>query len=201
MVRRAAIANLALHTAALALAATAMRPGSPLATLDERRLFLAQAPLGWSVGWAFWALAALALVGFLAAVDAAASTRATRFGLVLATAGVAIDLFCDTCHMVALPLAARDAAIFPAAERALWSGGLVAANGLYSLGILAFTLGLRDRVPPRVTALGLATFAGGMIMVVAGLTFDANHIGAGTAFTMAAFYAWVIDLARAPLAR
>jgi hypothetical protein len=89
-------------------------------------------------------------------------------------------------------------ALFLAVERALGAGGVVVANGLYSVAILIATLALRTHpaVPALVRALGYATFAAGMGMVAAGFSGDARQLALATGPTILCFMAWTLGVAR-----
>jgi hypothetical protein len=204
--RRALLAcagsNIVLHVAGLVLAATLMRPGSPLAPLEQRLEYLSTHRFAWALGWAAWMLCALLLVWFLAAVGAHATRHAATASaaVALAAAGGAVDLFCDVIQMLVLPpLAAAgpaNRAVFLAFERAAGAGGLVAANGLYSLAVLLMAGSLRDRLPPLALGLGVATFLSGMLMAAAGLGADPLLLPLATGATVAAFLAWLTVVTR-----
>src|SRR5512145_2570550 len=123
----AGVASL-LHAAGLALAATAMLPGTVLADAEARTRWLAGRPLGWSIGWTVWIFCALSLVALLAALNdrlRAGGSPAGNAGLALAAAGAGVDVFCDALWIGVLPeLAAQGPdRVFLAAERALAVGG------------------------------------------------------------------------------
>ena len=194
--------SVGLHVAGLALAVVGLRPGTPLVPAGDRVAYLAGRPLAWSLGWAAWMLCALALVAFLAALAQVVAERAAILGLgiTLAAAGAAIDLTCDALYIIVLPglAAGGPTPLFLAAERALGAGGVVVANGLYSVAILLATLGLRGRpdVPAVVRGLGYATFAAGMLMVAAGFTGDPRQLQLATGLTILPFIAWTLGVAR-----
>jgi hypothetical protein len=194
--------NVGLHLVALVLAVVGMRPGTPLVPPAERAAYLAGRPLVWSLGWAAWMLCALALVAFLAVLAHVVRPGSAVLGLAvtLAAAGAAIDLACDTLYITMLPglAAGGPTPLFLAVERGLGAGGVVVANGLYSVAILLATLGLRVRpeVPALVRGLGYATFAAGMLMVAAGFTGDPRHLELATGATILPFMAWTIGVAR-----
>lgn len=195
--------NVGLHLVGLAFAVAALRPGTPLVPAAERVAYLAQRPLGWSLGWAAWMLCALALVAFLAVLARAVPEGTTVIGpaVMLASAGAAVDLVCDTLYITVLPGLAADGPtpLFLTVERALGAGGVVVANGLYTVATLIATLALRARpgMPAVVTWLGYATFAGGMLMVAAGFTGDPQHLQLATGATVAPYMAWTMGVARA----
>src|SRR5438105_12869173 len=102
---RLAWANVVMHVVGLALAAIGMAPGSPLVPLPERLEYLAEAPLGWTLGWISWMICAVLLVSFLAAVAARLGdeARLARLGLTIAVAGAAVDLASDCIFIVIFP--------------------------------------------------------------------------------------------------
>jgi hypothetical protein len=195
-------ASVAFHVAGLGLAVVGMRPGTPLVPAGERALYLAGRPLAWCLGWAAWMVCALALVAFLAVLaqvlPQASAMLATA--VMLAAAGAAIDLTCDTLFIVLLPglAAGGPTPLFLVVERALGAGGVVVANGLYSAAILLATIGLRAEpgVPALVRGLGYATFAAGMLMVAAGFTGDPRQLEVATGLTIVPFLAWTVGVSR-----
>src|SRR5579864_630053 len=139
---RLAWLNIALHVAGLAFLAWGIRPGSILAGLSTRIEYLARFPWSWAWGWGVWMLCALALIAFFAALECHLPEPAgvARMAVILAAAGAAVDLFCDTVQMCVLPLVASSGVgaktLFRAAERMANAGGLIVANGMYSVGVL-----------------------------------------------------------------
>jgi hypothetical protein len=184
--------NIAVHVVALAFAAFGMRAGTPLVPLAARMAWLAGAPLAWTLGWAAWMLCALALVAFYAAL---AGGKA-RFGLLLVTAGAAVDLLCDATWIAVVPSLAKGApALFLAAERAAGAGGTIVANGLYTLGGLCFTIELRAR--RGLFWVGVALTAAGLTMVAAGFSDSARLLALSTGPTIGLFCLWTLLAAHA----
>ena len=194
--------SVGVHVTGLALAVIGMRPGTPLVPAGERVAYLAGRPLAWSLGWAAWMLCALALVAFLAVLAQVVPQASAILGpaVMLAAAGAAVDLTCDTLFITVVPTLARDGPtpLFLTVERALGAGGVVVANGLYSVAILLATLGLRGQpvMPPFVLGLGYTTFAAGMLMVAAGFTGDPQQLQVATGLTILPFTAWTLGVAR-----
>jgi hypothetical protein len=200
LVGLAAAASL-LHAAGLTLAATVMRPGTPLAGVEARTRWLAGHPLGWSLGWAVWILCALSLVALLAALDDRLAPRSTAgtTAVAMAAAGAAVDIFCDALWIGVVPSLAAQGPdrVFLAAERALAVGGTVAANGLYSCAVLVFTALLPRTVEWRLARLlGLVTALAGFGLCAAGLSGQAYLLALFSGLTIGAFVAWAIALAR-----
>lgn len=197
-----AVLNIGSHLAGLVAAILWMRPGTPLVSLEARMAFLARHPLGWSLGWATWMLCALSLLAFLAVLrEHAGVASLASLSVTMAAAGAGVDLLCDTLQILVLPNVAsrRDTALYVACERGLDAGGLVPANGLYSVGILLAALALRPRLPAHSLGLGVATFGGGMLMVAAGFTGDPQQLQLSSGLTMGAFLLWSVDVTRALL--
>jgi hypothetical protein len=174
-----------------------MRVGMPGSTLEVRMAFLAERTQGWRVGWATWALCALALLWYLALVSERRPTAGTRLAVVLAGAGVAVDLTCDALYVVVLPEVARaHPDTFLLVERAIGVGSVVVANGLYSIALLITTTAV-DAVPWPARALGWASGTGGLAMAVAGLAGSPRAVEACAGATMGLFMAWTVVFARA----
>jgi hypothetical protein len=197
-VRALAWVNVGMHLLGLALAALAIRPGTPAVSAAERTAYLATHPLGWTVGWALWMACALALVAFLAVVAARRPSPAAQLAVVLGGAGAAVDLVCDAVYIAVLPDLALGGptSVFLVAERALAVAGQVAANSLYSIAALLLTLsaGRGDRL---VRAFGVATFVAGMAMAGAGFSGDPTALAISTGATILAFCGWALAMSRA----
>src|SRR4051794_5242721 len=101
-------ANVCLHIGGLLFAYFGMKPGTPLAPLPERMEYLAGGPLGWTLGWICWMACAVFFILFLAVVVNRLGLNAdlARFGLMIAVAGAAFDLFCDSVYIIVLPMLA-----------------------------------------------------------------------------------------------
>ena len=101
-------ANACLHIAGLVFAYFGMRPGTPLAPLTERMDYLAQSPPGWTLGWVCWMACAVFFILFVAVAVNQLGPNAdlARFGLMIAVAGAAFDLFCDSVFIIVLPMVA-----------------------------------------------------------------------------------------------
>lgn len=190
--------NIGVHVLGLVLAVIGLRPGTPLVLLEERLAYLSRAPVLWSIGWGTWAVCALALLAFLWVVHASlqSSSSASLLAVVLAGAGVAIDVSCEAVYITVLPglAASTDARLFLAAERALGAAGAIGANGLYSVAVLVMTLALRSHLGlPRLGQwLGFGTSFFGMLMVVAGVTGIPTHLQLATGPTIGLFCAWTL---------
>ena len=194
-----AIVTVALHALGLALAAIGMRPGTDLVPHAERMAYLASAPLGWSLGWGVWMLCAFSLVAFLFFVArATGDPPLQRLAMMLAVAGLGADLICDTIHIRVTPAlaAANDPRLLIALDALATTVGAVVANGLYSIAILLVSACLWRRGATLVMQLGLAVFAFGMLMVVAGFDAVPSHLELATGPAIALFSAWALAVAR-----
>jgi hypothetical protein len=196
-----AVVNVVLHAAGLAAAAVGMRPGTPLAPLDERLDYLASAPIGWTGGWAVWMLCAAILIAFVFAVARRLDRPLASLALTLTAAGAAVDLACDAVFLAGFPYVASlrpaPVTLFLAVERLVGIASLTAANGLYSVSTLLLTLSLRTqpRLLPGTLALGYGVFACGMLLAAAGFTGVPSHAEWATPPTIGLYCAWALLVA------
>ncbi len=192
--------NVVLHAAGLLLAAVTLRPGTPLVPLPERMAYLAGRPWGWSVGWGVWMLCALALAAFFAALARRlpGESAPARLAVVLAGAGAAVDLLCDVLYITVLPLiaswATAEERLFLTVERIALAGGLVVANGLYSVGTLLLAWCLRDcpRRAAGTVVVGYAVFGFGMALAAAGFLSEPRLAEWATGPTIGLFCIWAV---------
>jgi hypothetical protein len=194
--------NVLLHALGLVFAAVGMRPGSPLADLDDRTAYLSLWPAGWYLGWMTWACCAVVLVLFFRELAALRMFHRGRIALGLATLGCLIDLVGDATQALVLPALARGGSpwltSFLRVEKMASLAGLTVANGLYCVAILQLSLesGTATGLSRRLWLAGWGTFAFGMLLVAAGLTgiFELAALGTGP---MIGFYMiWVLQMAR-----
>jgi hypothetical protein len=196
--------NVLWHVAGLALAGIGMGPGTPLVSLRERMTYLAAAPVGWTFGWVSWMICALLLVAYLAVLvhRLGETAELARFGLLIAIAGLPIDLLCDSMFIVVLPMIASwqppAEQLFLAVERATGIGSLVVANGAYSVAILMVSRVLQNRasIGLGTVMLGYAVGMGGLLLVAAGFTGVAWHAQWATPPTIGLFCVWLVLVAR-----
>jgi hypothetical protein len=195
--------SVTLHLVGLVAAALWLRPGTPAVSLQERLSYLATSSIVWCAGWGVWMLCALALVAFLAALARHTRSETASLAVIVAAVGAGVDLLCDSVQITVLPaLAAAGPGVGPlflAFERAAGAGGVVVANGLYSIAVLLAAVGLRNRIPAGLT-LGAATFLCGMLMVAAGFSGDPRHLELATGLTLGASLAWTVVVTRALVA-
>jgi hypothetical protein len=196
--------NVVLHVAGLAFAAFGMSPGTPLVGLDERVSYLAQYPLGWSLGWGTWMLCTLALIAFFAVLARHLPEHRDAAGLaiLLAAVGGGVDLLCDVVYIRVLPLIASRYSppaelLFLTVERLAMAGGAIVANGLYSIGTLLLTLCLRRRTGllPFTVGLGYAVFGFGMLLSAAGFFDETRYLAWATGPTIGSFCLWTLCVA------
>lgn len=196
--RLIAFLNVAVHVAALALAAIVFPLSTPLAPLTERRAFLAQQPAEWTIAWSMWMACAMVMVAFaFSAVTRLPHQSATAIlGVIVAVAAASIDLCCDVVQLVALPwLAASDSeSDFIAVERITGSISLIVANGLYAIStlLIAVSAARQLRSGRLIGAVGWAVFGFGMLLAAASFTGVPEHAKYATAPTILAYCLWVI---------
>lgn len=185
----------------LTFAQRAMRLGSPLVPVADRMAYLAGRPPGWAWGWGLWMVCALLLLAYVAALRSRLPGRSLSADLALAltAAGVGVDLLCDVIQIRGLPLAAASGseALFLSLEALAFTGGLTAANGLYTAAILLLTLGLGREIGPEARIFGFGTVIFGTIMAVAGLIpLPSYLLESSTGLTVLLFAMWTLRVAK-----
>jgi hypothetical protein len=195
---RLAWANVAAHVVGLIVAWWGLRPGSLVLPLAARMGYLAAGSPAWRWGWAVWMLCALLLVAFVAILrrQIPGDPPAADLAVLLTTAGMAVDLLCDTLQIQALPLAARAGpGLFLVLERVACFGGLTVANGLYTIGVLLLNAGLRGAVGPAARFAGWATVVAGFALAVEGIAPSAALLAAATGATLGFYCLWTVLVA------
>jgi hypothetical protein len=194
--------NVALHAAGLALAWCGLRPGSAVVPLAERMAYLASRPSAWTWGWGIWMLCALVLVAFMAVLRRRlpGDPIAAQLALVFTAAGMAVDLLCDATQIQILPLAASAGParpdVFLAFERLASTGGLTAANGLYTLGVLLMNLSLRGVAGTPARLAGWVSVVAGFALAAAGLIPLPLLLQTATGLTIGSYCLWTVLVAR-----
>jgi hypothetical protein len=187
--------NVGLHVAGLVLAAAFLEQGSPLVPMPDRRDYLAGKPIGWIWAWAVWALCALTMVAFTAAVSKAVGGRLARQALMVAVAAAAIDLTCDGLFVLLLPDLANAPRVsddkFLVAQGLINFFSLAIANGLYSVSTLLLSLGLRRFFDQSMFTLGFVVFAFGIMLAVGSIADSGATIFFATPLTIGLYCLWV----------
>ena len=197
--RLAAALTTGVHVLGLIAAVVAIRPGTAVFP-ELQRIAHIGASWAWRIGWVVWMFGAMSFVAFNAAVEKAwnLSSVWARLGVCIGVAAASLDCVFDALQIIVLPeLAAsgRGTQVFLALARFAAVGGIVVANGLYSISVALLTCALRGRIPRAAFVLGWATLATGLALSVAGFSSDAHwaEIFAGPVF--AAYLLWVLALA------
>lgn len=196
-VRRALVAltaaNAAVHLAGLAAAWFWLRPGSPGADIAERRAHLVTHPVAWTLGWSAWIVAAIGFVAFLAVLRRVRPGRSLDVALALGTLAAAVDIATDALLLTFPTMTAGDPApLFVIYDRAAALGGLVLANGLYSVAVLvaAWPMGGLARV------LGAASFGSGALVALGGMGLGYPLVTLATGPTILLYLSWTAAAAR-----
>jgi hypothetical protein len=191
--------NVAFHAVGLAVAWLALRPGSVAVPLAERMAYLAPRPAAWSWGWGLWILCSLLLVSFMAVLrhQVPGDPIAAQLALILAAAGMAVDLLCDVIQIQVLPGAAKAGpAVFLAFEQLAFTGGLTVANGLYTCGVLLMNVSLRGAIGPMARFAGWVTAVAGFALAAAGIASSTALLQAATVATIGGYSLWTVLVAR-----
>jgi hypothetical protein len=202
-VRVEAFAAGGLNALGLVLAVVGMRPGAPMLPLDQRMVFLAAHPVGWTLGWTVWLLAALALVLLFARLVRVLPGALAVPALALAAIGATIDITCDVLQIIAIPLVAAAEppapALFAALDAGLWGCGVILGSGLYCAAVALATLGLarRRHASRLLVASATATSLGGIVWVAAEVGGARAVLEPITGLTVGAFILWTLALGAA----
>lgn len=196
LLTRLAWANVLLHAVGLAVSWFWLRPGSMLVPLAERTGYLASHGAVWGWGWAVWAVCAVALVAFNAALVEPLGERPflPRLALVLSVAGMAVDLVCDAVQIWLLP--GLDAPLFQAFERLAFAGGATVANGLYTASVALLNVRLSGQARGGTLTAGWVTVAAGSAMAVSGVLDLPQLLQLATGPTIVGYSLWVVLVAR-----
>jgi hypothetical protein len=147
---------------------------------------------------------ALALIAYLSTLKHRLGTQTllAELALMIAVAGLACDLLCDSIYIVVLPMLAswkpQPEALFLTVERVTGLGSLVIANGAYSVAILLFTKTLQTqlRMARIPTATGYTVAALGFLLATAGFTEVPWLAPWVTPPMIGLFCVWVVRVAR-----
>lgn len=193
---------MAFHGAGLAFAWYGMRPGSVAVPLPERMAYLAERPAGWVWGWGVWMVCAVLLVAFLAVLRARLpdSSPVADLAVVLAAAGMAVDLLCDVLQIQVLPFVAAagpaQTTFFLSLERLAFTGGATVANGLYTASVVLMTICLRGLAGAPARLAGWATGVSGAFMAVSGFLLSPDGLALSTGPAIVFYSLWTVLVAR-----
>lgn len=190
----------ALLLIGMAAGAIWIRPGTAL-PLDQRLEYLGARPIGWTLTWSSWMVAAIAEIVFIFSLARCLQHRAADLALKLVVGGVSVDLFCQALQVTVVPrLAAQPGAVgaFLALEGVCVVGSMVIGPALYTLAVAAVTSAFprRDRWV-RLTA--WPTIVGGALMTASGFTTNAYFMGGATIVSLGTYCAWALAVTRAVL--
>lgn len=178
--RICAVLTIVLHLLGLLAAVFWIKPGM-LGLDNDAAMSHIETSVGWRLGWGVWALAALAFVAFMAALErfCGANSTLSRLAMMVGVAAAAIDCLFDLIHITVSPelmnLEFRPSGrvMFYAFERLASSGGIILANGLYSIAVVLMTEALRDKLTPLVRVLGWVVLITGLAL--SATDFSSNH--------------------------
>ena len=166
-----------------------LRRGLPGFPDEERLAYIASHRAAWIGGWMLWQLAAISLIGFYGALALRFRGVLAVAAMGVASAGLAIDLICETRYIGVLP-ELRGAA-FTALDRDLEVLIGYAANGLYTVAlVLLVAAGWREL--PRVARwLAPPVAACGFVLCAASLAHDPRLETVSSAILFPLFTLWI----------
>jgi hypothetical protein len=196
MTRQANIAwfAVAAHLVASAAMLFLLREGLPPASDDERIAYITAHRAAWTSGWITWQVAILSLIALYAVVAERLRGALAWTALAITTVGAAIDLTTNIRYIVLLPeLSGAPFALF---DRELEMMTGYAANGLYSISLVIFTVIGRQTLPRLAMPLGAIAAAGGFALAIGALLHNAWMAIVSSAVLFPAFILWTIVIAR-----
>ena len=173
--RIAALLTIVFHLLGLFAALIWIRNGTATYPLDERMAYVAIPWGGWKIGWTIWMFGAAAFVVFNAAVEKTWKLEGTlpRLAVTIGVVAACLDWVFDMLQIVVLPefvTAGRGLNVFTALARFASAGGIVVANGLYSISVGLLSIALRGRIPRVAYLFGLGTLVFGLIFSAGGFS-------------------------------
>jgi hypothetical protein len=203
LIKPLAWCNVALHIIALALTWFFIRPGMSALDVSSRQAYVVGHFWEWATAWGTWMACAIVQIFFYAELARylTKARDAASFAVSIACAGLAIDLLCDTIWIVLVPQLpswhADTTMVYQVVEAIAKGGGLVVANGLYSVAVLILTLCLRQQIASPITILlGYGVFVFGMVLSLAGLVNSQWLAEFSTGPTILCYCAWALLAAR-----
>jgi hypothetical protein len=196
---RAAFVAAGVHVLAAAAMHGALQPGLPVAgsALADRMAYVSQHSAAWSLGWLAWHAADLTLLAFYVALAGRWGRQApVRCGLalLLAGAGVAVDLGAQAIYMGVAPRLGPEAFVVAEAVTGVLTGYV--GNGLYTVaGILLVWAGAAE-LPAYLVALSLPVWAAGLGLSAASLAHAPGGQFWSVALLMPAFVIWTLLMGR-----
>src|SRR5579862_5477490 len=194
--RLAAALTIGVHVLGLI---AAIGPGTAVFP-DAQRIAHVGASWAWKIGWLVWLFGAVSFVVFNAAVEKSwkLSGVCARLGVCIGVAAASLDCVFDALQIIVLPefaASGRGTQVFLALARFASVGGIVVANGLYSISVALLSCALREQISRCSLVLGWATLVTGLALSAVGFGSDAHlpEIFAGPVF--AAYLLWVFALA------
>lgn len=198
--RIAAALTIILHVLGLIAAVVGIRAGTATFPVEQRMTHIAAPWSLWKIAWVAWMFSAMSFVAFNAAVEKAwdLSGVCVRLGVCIGVAAASLDCVFDALQIVVLPEVAASGGgprVFLALARFASIGGIVVANGLYSISVALLSCALRGRISRAAFALGMATLVTGLALSAVGFSSDPHLTEYFTGPVFAAYLLWVLALA------
>jgi len=149
-----------------------LRRGLPGFPEEERLAYIATHRAAWLVGWLLWQLAAISLLAFYVNLAGRLRKPLGFFALPPATAGLALDIACESRYMGVLPELRGEA--FEAMDRDLEVLIGYGANGLYTVALVLLVIAGWRVLPKTALALAGPVAASGLALAIASLQHDAR---------------------------
>jgi hypothetical protein len=194
----------AVHVLANLVMLTLLIRGIPPGPLDVRRAYVAAHPTGWALGWSVWMLAAASLILLhLAFADTLPRKGLAFFGVILASAGAALDWGVLGVTALLAPgwAALAEGNSFYADLYAVWDRAFLILSigldhGLYTLGGIVLC-GIAAETPgfPRwLMRLSALVWGTSLVLALAAFSGQEVWIVPASALTFTLFLPWILLL-------
>lgn len=169
-----------------------LRPGLPGFPEDQR--LAAMQGSGWVFGWVLWHIAALSLIALYAVLALRFKGILSITAMAAATAGLALDITCESKYIGVLPQLRGDD--FARLDRELEVLIGYAANGLYTIAFILLVVAGWRVLPKLALALSGAVAGSGIGLALASLRGDARLETISSAILFSSLIVWIALVAR-----
>lgn len=184
----------ATHVVASAAMLLLLREGLPPALDEERIGYITTHRLAWMTGWLAWQIAVLSLIALYAVLAKRIEGALSWAALAIGTAGAAIDIATQVRYIVVLPQLHGDA--FALLDRELEAMTGYAANGLYTLAFVLFTIAGWRALPRIAVVLAPPIAVSGFALAIGALQHNWRVEIISSAVLFPLFILWTIVIAR-----
>lgn len=169
-----------------------LRPGLPGFPEDARLAHMQTA--AWVFGWLLWHVAAMSLIALYIALALRFRDVLSLTAVAIATAGLTLDIFCESKYIGVLPELRGEA--FERLDRELEVLIGYAANGLYTVAFALLAIAGWRVLPKLALALSGVVIGSGIALAIASLRHDPRLETITSAALFTSLIAWIALIAR-----